>query len=81
MVAAGLATMAAIAAFFSGPAAAIVSIMGIGVGVVAAYINKIDNQGHNRGIYIGMIQVQTVWWWGSWHFGSWHTTWEWLGHR
>jgi hypothetical protein len=47
---------------------------------VGAYINKIDNQGHNRGIYIGMIQVQAIWWWFGWHYG-WYTTWEWLGHR
>jgi RHS repeat-associated protein len=80
MVAWGLASMAVVSLFFSPAAAFIVGILSGGVGAVGAYINKIDNQGHNRGIYIGMIQVQAIWWWFGWHYG-WYTTWEWLGHR
>lgn len=82
MVSIGLAGMALISAIFSGPAATIVGIIGLAVGAVGAYINKIDNQGHNRGIYIGMIQYETPgYWWWAWHSGKWFTTWEWLGAR
>ena len=80
LVGAGIAGLGVITAPWIAPLGVLVALLGIGVGVMGAYIAKVDWRG--RGIYIGMIQVQSFgYWWFGWHSGTWHTTWEWIGGR
>ena len=72
----GMASLAAIGACIGFVLGLIVGLLGAGVGLMLAYLEKVDNQGGNVGIVFDRVQVQAVWWFLGMHYGSWHTIYE-----